>query len=85
MVRSVKNANKITAAGLEGYPASGKGRLSDVTDSSTASSFPVFTGPHRLPLPSQSEFLGVFLPCLDAPGKHPELRSPLLHHGGLSL
>lgn len=47
VVRSVKNANKITAAGLEGYPASGKGRLNDVTDSSTASSFPVSAGPPR--------------------------------------
>lgn len=85
VVSSVKNANKITAAGLEGFPAPGKGRLNDLTDSNTASSFPVLTGPPRPTFPKgfsgwwASSFLGV-----GVPGEHPELRSSLMHHGRVS-
>lgn len=51
MVRSVKNANNITAAGLEEYPASVKGRRSRVTDSNAASSFSVLGGTPRSAVP----------------------------------
>lgn len=51
MVRSVKNANNITAVGLEEYPALAKGRLNHVTDRNAASNFPVLSGPPRSPFP----------------------------------
>lgn len=51
MVRSVKNANNITAAGLEEYSASVKGRRRRVTDSNAASSFPVLGGTPRSTVP----------------------------------
>lgn len=85
VVRAVKNANKITAAGLEGFPAPEKGRLNDLTGSNTASSFPVLTRPCRPIIPKG--FSGCWVSSclgLGVPGEHPELRSSLMHHGRVS-
>ena len=63
MVRSVKNADNITAAGLEECPASAKGRLNHVTDSNAASNIPVLSGPLRSTFPEVIYWLlGVSLP-----------------------
>lgn len=63
MVRSVKNANNITAAGLEEYPASAKGRVNHVTDCNAASNFPVLGGSLRSTFPELIYWLlGVPLP-----------------------
>jgi len=63
MVRSVKNANNITAAGLEEHPSSVKGRVNRVTDSSASSNIPVLGGPPRSTFPEVIYCLfGVLLP-----------------------
>lgn len=63
MVRSVKNANNITAAGVEECPASAKGRLNHITHSNPASNFPVLSGLLRSTFPEVIYWLlGVSLP-----------------------
>lgn len=77
MVRSVKNANNITAAGLEECPASAKSRLNHITDSNPASNFPVLSGLLRSTFPEVIYWLlGVSLPwcgCLSGASRTEKL------------
>lgn len=60
---SQKNGSDITAAGLEEYPASAKGRVKHVTGITSARNFPVISGPLRPTFPEVIHLLlGTSLP-----------------------